>query len=158
MQPTYKPLLLPWTPPWWNSPALTDQRGISASFEMFSVNKATPFLFRRSFLSAQLYPINRAVSQFTRMVSSLPRLPIFEAIASHNPSSTVVVHSPSGRRFTYGELLGDVAEGKDRILSEVGGKDTNGERIAFLVENSYDYVGGHQLCILTRTNVDCRCL
>jgi len=34
----------------------------------------------------------------------------------------------------------DVVEGKERLLKE-GGGDIDGERIAFLVENSYDYVG-----------------
>ena len=75
------------------------------------------------------------------MASSLPRLPLFEAIANHDPRSTAVVHSVSGRRFTYGELLGDVAEAKDRLLLETGGVPLDGQRIAFLVENSYDYVG-----------------
>ncbi len=74
------------------------------------------------------------------MASNLPRLPIFEALAGHDPRSTAVVHSASGRKFTYGELLRDVAEGKERLLKERGGK-MDGERIAFLVENSYDYVG-----------------
>lgn len=79
------------------------------------------------------------------MASTLPRLPIFEAIAAHDPTSTVVIHSVSGRKFTYGELLGDVAEAKDRLLKEAG-CCLNGERIAFLVENSYDYVGAHSNC------------
>jgi acyl-CoA synthetase (AMP-forming)/AMP-acid ligase II len=74
------------------------------------------------------------------MVSNLPRLPIFEALAGHDPKSTVVVHSASGRKFTYGELLSDVAKEKERLLKE-GGGNMNGERIAFLVENGYDYVG-----------------
>ena len=74
------------------------------------------------------------------MASTLPNLPIFQALASHDPKSTVVVHSPSGRRFTYGQLLSDVAEAKDRLVRESGGS-LRGERIAFLVENSYDYVG-----------------
>ncbi|PMD33712.1 long-chain-fatty-acid-CoA ligase [Hyaloscypha variabilis F] len=73
------------------------------------------------------------------MASTLPRLPIFEALAGHDPKSTVVVHSASGRKFTYGELLSDVADGKERLLKEGRGK-IDGERIAFLVENSYDYV------------------
>jgi len=81
------------------------------------------------------------------MASTLPRLPIFEAIASHDPKSTVAIHSQSGRRFTYGSLLKDVAETKERLLSEAGGK-IEGERIAFLVENSYDYVGAfHFICL-----------
>ncbi|CZR56006.1 related to malonyl CoA synthetase [Phialocephala subalpina] len=74
------------------------------------------------------------------MAPTLPRLPIFEAIANHDPNSTVVVHSASGRRFTYGELLHDVAERKDSLLQESGKSGIGGERIAFLVENSYDYV------------------
>ncbi|GAB0136996.1 hypothetical protein EsDP_00005279 [Epichloe bromicola] len=72
--------------------------------------------------------------------ASLPRLPIFEAIARHEPESTAVIHSVSGRRFTYGELLGDVRRAKERFLEASGNKDLHGERIAFLVENSYDYV------------------
>ncbi|TAQ91155.1 hypothetical protein B7494_g503 [Chlorociboria aeruginascens] len=74
------------------------------------------------------------------MASTLPKLPIFEAIAGHDPRSTVVVHSASGRKFTYGELLKDVVEGKDRLKREHGKSCIEGQRIAFLVENSYDYV------------------
>jgi malonyl-CoA/methylmalonyl-CoA synthetase len=75
------------------------------------------------------------------MASTLPRLPIFEAIANHDPHSTAAIHSASGRKFTYGELLKDVADAKDRLLKESGAKTIDGQRIAFLVENSYDYVG-----------------
>jgi malonyl-CoA/methylmalonyl-CoA synthetase len=83
------------------------------------------------------------------MASTLPRLPIFEAIASHDPHSTAVIHSKSGRRFKYGELLKDVAETKDRLLKEAGGNSLAGHRIAFLVENSYDYVGAQQVLYAT---------
>lgn len=83
---------------------------------------------------------------------TLPRLKIFEAIAKHDPKSTAIVHSASGRQFTYGELMDDVAEAKERLVREVGGggrgEGLRGERIAFLVENSYDYVGA-QLYILS---------
>ncbi|KAK2003943.1 AMP-binding enzyme, partial [Colletotrichum falcatum] len=72
--------------------------------------------------------------------ASLPRLPLFEAISQHDPESTAVLHSLSGRRFKYGELLGDVRRARDRFLDSAGKPDLNGERIAFLVENSYDYV------------------
>lgn len=75
------------------------------------------------------------------MSTSLPRLPIFEAIASHDPQSTAVVHSVSGRSFTYGGLLGDVRRARDQLHEASGKSDLTGERIAFLVENSYDYVG-----------------
>ena len=76
-----------------------------------------------------------------RMASTLPKIPIFEAVASHNPKSTAIVHSLSGRSFTYGELLNDVAAAKDKLAQNTNGKATQGERIAFLVENGYDYVG-----------------
>ena len=76
-----------------------------------------------------------------RMASTLPKLPVFEAIARHDPDSTVVIHSNSGRTFKYGELLGDVCRTRNRIYEKAGKTDIQGERIAFLVENSYDYVG-----------------
>lgn len=76
------------------------------------------------------------------MVSTtLPRLPVFEAISKHNPDSTAVVHSVSQRTFKYGELLADVCRTRDQLFEAAGKSDINGERIAFLVENSYDYVG-----------------
>lgn len=75
----------------------------------------------------------------------LPRLPVFEAISSHDPHSTVVVHSASQRTFRYGELLGDVARTRDRLHEEARKSDIGGERVAFLVENSYDYVGKYML-------------
>jgi malonyl-CoA/methylmalonyl-CoA synthetase len=75
------------------------------------------------------------------MASTLPRLPVFEAIAKHDPESTVVVHSLSGRRFKYGELLGDVCKTRTKLREAAGKEDLNGDRVAFLVENSYDYVG-----------------
>ncbi|KFY05560.1 hypothetical protein V492_08448 [Pseudogymnoascus sp. VKM F-4246] len=74
------------------------------------------------------------------MVSTLPNLPVFQAISRHDPSSTAVIHSESGRRFTYGELLSDVAKAKDRLRSADGRAPPEGERIAFIIENSYDYV------------------
>lgn len=105
-----------------------------------------------TFTTAFLYTPPRQLLQRTylrgiatsRTMSTLPRLPIFQAIANHDPQSTVVIHSASGRRFTYGELLSDVAAGKEKLLKDGGGeKGVQGQRIAFLVENSYDYVGAH---------------
>ncbi|KAF2751731.1 acetyl-CoA synthetase-like protein [Sporormia fimetaria CBS 119925] len=75
-----------------------------------------------------------------RMASTLPRLPIFEAIKKHDPNTTAVVHSLSGRRFTYGELVNDVAAAKDKLQKNTNGEKAEGARIAFLVENGYDYV------------------
>ncbi|KAK8170487.1 hypothetical protein BC567DRAFT_210280 [Phyllosticta citribraziliensis] len=74
------------------------------------------------------------------MVSTLPKLPVFQALATHDPSSTAVVHSLSGRSFTYGQLVHDVAQQKERLQQQANGKSLGGERIAFLVENGYDYV------------------
>jgi hypothetical protein len=76
-----------------------------------------------------------------RMASTLSNLPIFQAIAHHDPTSTAIIHSGSGRRFTYGQLLADVAKAKYMLYSAAGKDNIDGERIAFIVENSYDYVG-----------------
>lgn len=75
------------------------------------------------------------------MASTLPKLPVFEAIANHDPKATAVIHSKSGRRFTYGQLLKDVANARDDLRQSAAGQATDGQRVAFLVENSYDYVG-----------------
>ncbi|KAJ4263610.1 hypothetical protein NW762_006433 [Fusarium torreyae] len=93
-------------------------------------------LRRPKTLSASFITLRPAV----RMLSTLPRLPLFEAVARHDPESKAVVHSLSGRTFKYGELLGDVSRARDQLAEAAGRKDLNGERIAFLVENSYDYV------------------
>ncbi|KAJ9644076.1 hypothetical protein H2201_007794 [Coniosporium apollinis] len=71
---------------------------------------------------------------------ALPKLPLFEAITNHDAKSTAVIHSLSGRRFTYGDLVRDVAEGRQKLSRHAEGKPLEGERIAFLVENGYDYV------------------
>ena len=86
----------------------------------------------------------RIAPQFSRMASTLPKLPVFEAIASHDPESTAVIHSKSGRRFTYGELLRDIADARNSIYHSAGEQRMDGERVAFLVENGYDYVGAKQ--------------
>ena len=102
------------------------------------LNKTSPAAF------ASLTPryLNcRSVAGAVRMASTLPKLPVFEAISRHDPESTVVIHSNSGRTFKYGELLGDVCKTRNRLYETAGKDDLDGERIAFLVENSYDYVG-----------------
>ncbi|KAF1990407.1 acetyl-CoA synthetase-like protein [Aulographum hederae CBS 113979] len=74
------------------------------------------------------------------MASTLPRLPIFKAITSHDPKSIAVVHSASGRTFTYGELAHDVSSAKFKLADLAKGNAIDGERIAFLADNGYDYV------------------
>ena len=78
-------------------------------------------------------------------MASLQRSALFEALQQHDPKSTSIVHSLSGRTFQYGSLLHDVAKAKERLLQQTGKdeKGIEGERIAFLVENGYDYVGAH---------------
>lgn len=109
---------------------------------MFAVRSTSSFLrLNPPAVVVHLLSPKRSIVRRMASSSSLPRLPIFEAIARHDPESAAVVHSVSGRRFTYGELLGDVAEAKDKLVKGAGGKPMDGQRVAFLVENSYDYVG-----------------
>lgn len=117
---------------------------------MFYPRKVASFLLRRNFTSP-LQPLSlvRSAFLFSRMISTptLPRLPIFEAIVNHDPNSIAVIHSLSGTTFTYGQLVKDVAEAKESLLKEASSSSIDGSRIAFLVENSYDYVG-EQLVLL----------
>ena len=76
-----------------------------------------------------------------KMLSTLPRLPIFEAISKYDTKTTSVIHSGSGRQFTYGELLHDVRDARDKLQEWAGKEELAGQRIAFLVENGYDYIG-----------------
>ena len=80
-----------------------------------------------------------------RMASTLPRLPIFQAIARHEPRNAAIVHCASGRRFNYGGLLQDVVVATAK-LRQAAGQPLEGQRVAFLVENGYDYVGAHRVC------------
>jgi malonyl-CoA/methylmalonyl-CoA synthetase len=75
------------------------------------------------------------------MASTLPSSPIFNAIARHDPTSPAIIHSASDRTFCYGSLLHDVAAAKDNLTRVAKGKSLQGERIAFIAENGYDYVG-----------------
>lgn len=79
-------------------------------------------------------------------VLTLPRLPIFEALNSHQKSKPAIIHSVSGNVFTYGELLTATAYYKDWILKlgkAEAKQDLEEKRVAILVENGYDYVGAH---------------
>ncbi|KAL8331451.1 hypothetical protein RB593_002073 [Gaeumannomyces tritici] len=86
-------------------------------------------------------PLHRPLAGCSfRMASTLPKLPIFEAISKYDKDSTAVVHSLSGRRFRYGGLLADVCKVRNRLYDASGKDNLDSERIAFLVENSYDYI------------------
>lgn len=78
---------------------------------------------------------------FARMASTLPSSPIFQAISKHNSNNSAIIHSSSDRTFCYGSLLHDVAASKDNLTRVANGSSLKGERIAFLAENGYDYVG-----------------
>jgi malonyl-CoA/methylmalonyl-CoA synthetase len=79
----------------------------------------------------------------------LPRIPLFEAISKQPLDKIAVVHSASGKRFTYGSLLSDIDTTRARIAavnnssnsSSERGYDLKETRVALLVENGYEYVG-----------------
>ena len=113
--------------------------------------------FFRHFHSHYL-PVSRSLQksfpiiQHFRMASTFPDLPIFRAIASHDPKSTAVIHAESGKQFTYGNLLRDVEAAKITLYNQlksasVQGESIGGQRVAFLVPNSYNYVGASRDCI-----------
>lgn len=97
------------------------------------VSRSSPALRIRAF------PRKQFVS-CTRALATLPDLPLFRALDRHNATDLAVVHSASTRSFTYGNLVADVLEHKEKLAQTAGGM-VAGERIAFLAENSYDYVG-----------------
>ncbi|KAK2805196.1 hypothetical protein FQN51_000719 [Onygenales sp. PD_10] len=83
----------------------------------------------------------RRQSRFSSTSAALPDLPLFRALTRHNPSSAAVVHSVSGRAFSYGSLLSDVLRAQDRLAQcGAAGVALRGAPVAFLAENSYDYV------------------
>lgn len=81
--------------------------------------------------------------------STLPNTPIFRALQDHNPDNLAVVQSLSShstkatRSFDYGTLLTDVLLAKEKLelMAREKTQSLAGERVAFLAENSYDYVG-----------------
>lgn len=79
------------------------------------------------------------------MASTLPNSSIFKTLAKHDPEQTAIIHSQSGRAFSYGSLIHDVAATKDILWDRVGQRSLKGERVAFLAENGYDYVGTMQM-------------
>ncbi|KAF2994364.1 hypothetical protein E8E13_001321 [Curvularia kusanoi] len=72
----------------------------------------------------------------------LQRSAFFEAIQRHDPNSTVVREQSSGKEHTYRSLLRDVYLAKENLLqiTRKTEEDLAGERVAFLVENGYNFV------------------
>ncbi|PHH70734.1 hypothetical protein CDD83_5353 [Cordyceps sp. RAO-2017] len=110
---------------------------------MTSPSPALPLLLRR--LLCRLPrpgpgPARAVASRTVMSSSALPPLPLLRAIASHDPDAPAVLHCTSGRSFAYGRLLPDVACARDRLRHAAGRADLDGRTVAFLVENSYDYV------------------
>ncbi|KAI4753507.1 acetyl-CoA synthetase-like protein [Aureobasidium sp. EXF-3400] len=68
-----------------------------------------------------------------------PRSVLFEALRAHDQGSIAIVDSASGKCVTYASLLKDVSSFKHQLLRDVGRDDIFGERVAFIVENSYNY-------------------
>ncbi|KAJ5180910.1 hypothetical protein N7492_004120 [Penicillium capsulatum] len=99
----------------------------------------------RNLVSRLMRPCLRVrptVPRHARLLSTLPNLPIFRALQGHDPASLAVIHSVSNRTFTYGNLVADVLRARDDLehkVSKTAGK-LSGERVAFLADNSYDYV------------------
>jgi hypothetical protein len=75
------------------------------------------------------------------MALSIQRSVFFEAIQKHDPSSTAVINHASGAMFSYGTLIRDVARAKDTLLQRTARDSIAGERVAFLIDNEYKYVG-----------------
>lgn len=95
----------------------------------------------------QLMKPNLVLYSSWRAGSTLPKLRIFDAIAQHDPKKVAIIHSISGRQFTYGQLLEDVATAKEELINLMPpGQALEGQRVGFLMENSYDYVGRASNC------------
>lgn len=79
----------------------------------------------------------------SRTMATLQRSAFIDAIEKHNPDQTAVIHSLSGRSFNYSCLLRDVSLKRQKLLKDAGKEEGSiaGERVAFLAENGYDYVG-----------------
>ncbi|KAL1956082.1 hypothetical protein VTO42DRAFT_7677 [Malbranchea cinnamomea] len=101
--------------------------------------------WKRSFTPTVRSLLSRAHGvQPRRSASTFPDLPVFRAISSHDPNSTSIVHSVSGRSFTYGSLVNDVLAAQQKLsqlaASSLKTHGLEGLPVAFLAENSYEYV------------------
>ena len=99
---------------------------------------SSPFIARRQYQQQLGYLLNHS-RLFSTSTYNLPNLPLFRNLRNHDPSNTAIVHSATTRSFSYGDLLVDVSEAKDELERTTG--ELTGQRVGFLAENSYDYVG-----------------
>ncbi|KAI5802418.1 hypothetical protein FPQ18DRAFT_9137 [Pyronema domesticum] len=99
--------------------------------------RSLPLTFSSSLAKRSILPLSRR-TMATKI--TLPRTPLFEAISKQPTEKTAIIHSASGKRFTYGSLLGDIASTRSKILANAGTDDLKEQRIALLVENGYEYV------------------
>lgn len=75
------------------------------------------------------------------MSASLHRTPLLKVLNEQDVSSVAVVNHSTGTAFSYGSLLRDVARARDALLKSYDHKSLAGERIGFIVENGYSFVG-----------------
>lgn len=77
--------------------------------------------------------------------TSTKKASLFHALQTHDAASTAIINSGTSTAFSYGNLVADVIHAKAQLLCSGDGGDLTGERVAFLAENSYDYVGMYYL-------------
>ena len=100
-------------------------------------------------------PIYGSIHLPNRPASTLPRLPILDAIAQHDPTNAAIVDTASGNHFSYGRLLRDVGKMKEHLqLSAPTGTQLQGQRIAFLIRNGYEFVGASVILSPRRDPID----
>ncbi|RPA86898.1 acetyl-CoA synthetase-like protein [Ascobolus immersus RN42] len=74
-----------------------------------------------------------------RTLSTLPKLPLFEALVSHDPNSIAIRHVESGKKFTYGDLLQQTVFMKEKLLNDAGRDSLDGARVTTLVNNGFQF-------------------
>jgi malonyl-CoA/methylmalonyl-CoA synthetase len=74
-----------------------------------------------------------------RALSTLPKLPFFEALLSHDPNSIAIRHVESGKKFTYGDLLQQTLLMKEKLLADAERDNLNGARVSTLVNNGFQF-------------------
>ena len=84
-----------------------------------------------------------------------PRSVLFEALRAHDQGSIAIVDSASWKCVTYASLLKDISSFKHQLLRDVGRDDVSDERVAFIVENSYNYTGQRLSSIQSTTVLIC---